>query len=124
LIATFCQEKGLLSLETQVLSLAVNHFPQSALFWYALGNARAKSNEYTEAIQAYEKAIALSPTLYEAYYNAAVAQQFPQYQEEANRRIAALLIKSGQLEAGLQRLGVPAAKTQEVLKMHGNVPNM
>ena len=142
LIATFCQEKGLLSLETQVLSLAVQHFPQSALFWYALGNARAKSNEFTEAIQAYEKAITLSPTLYEAYYNAAVlamkngnfpvamnwferiAQQFPQYREEANRRIAALLIKSGQLEAALQRLGVPAAKTQEVLKMHGNVPNM
>ncbi len=139
---TFCQEKGLISLQKHLLSRAVELFPENALFWYVLGNIEAQTGNHNQAISAYQQAIHYSPTLYEAYYNAAVlemkkghfteaiawfekiAHQFPHYREEANRRIAALLIKNGQLEAALTRLGISPAKTQEVLKMPGGLPNM
>ncbi len=142
MIATFCQNQQLAALEAEVLSQAIEYFPQNALFWYARGNTAAQNQQYDIAIKAFKKAITISPTLYEAYYNAAVlamkmgdfpqaiqwfeqiAQQFPQYAAEANRRIAALLIKSGNLQEGLKRLGIHPNKTQEVLKVSGELPNI
>ncbi len=142
MIATFCQEQGLSELEEEVLDQAIEYFPQHAQFWYAKGNVAAQRNHYAEALAAFQRAISLSPTLYEAYYNAAVlsmkagdfsraiewferiAAQFPQYANEANRRIAALLIKSGNLQEGLKRLGIHPGKAQEVLKVSGDLPNI
>lgn len=135
LVAVFCQEKGLLSLAKQLLDTATQIFPESISLWYIKGNVAAQLNLYKEAVNAFENATILSPTLYEAYYNVAVLHmkhgnfskaiawfekikdQFPQYQHEAQRRIAALYIKMGKLEEALANLGIVETKQKEALKI-------
>ena len=54
----------------------------SATAYYNLGNALAFSFEYSAAIDAYEKALALDPNLTEAQYNKEIVEKLLQEQEE------------------------------------------
>lgn len=54
----------------------------SATAYYNLGNALAFSGEYSAAIDAYEKALALDPKLTDAQYNMEIVKTLLQEQEE------------------------------------------
>ena len=49
---------------------------QTAAYYYNLGNGYSDLNQYTDAIAAYKKAIAIKPDFANAYFNMGIAYQF------------------------------------------------
>ena len=116
-LGSFFETHRCLGYQAKLFRRASELFPEEAIYPYYLGNAFLGLGRFVDAEEQYRKALQLDDAIYETYYNLAVTaikqrkypeaiqwflqirEKFPEHAEMANRRLAGLYMKIGDMDS-------------------------